>query len=95
MSEGKSHLLALALSPISGALRAGVFAKGWEWFVADEFGLPGLSLLTAWGISFLISFLVWFPRTADDSPDGMTGWLQSVLFSVLAFASLLLLVQFR
>lgn len=87
-------LIALALSPFSGALRAGVFAKGWEWFVADEFGLPHLSLLQAWGISFLVSFLVWLPHGDEDS-DPLLAFCASVLLSVFTFVALLILVQFR
>lgn len=84
----------------TGAVRALVAAKGYEWFVADTFGVRPLSLVQAWGLFLLISF-----ATISIDSDGndkrrplvimLTGLITSLLFSGLAFVGLLILANFR
>lgn len=91
--------LTWALGWPTGALRAAVAMKGWEWFVADTFDVPGLGFVPAWGLFFLVGFATMRPDlTPDDrSPYHLAAISlgSSVIFSVLAFVSLLILASLR
>lgn len=79
----------------TGAVRAAVAMKGWEWFVADTFGAPELGLIEAWGLFLLASFAV-MHMSGDDKRRPLTLMVEGVVFSLLmsavAFVSLLILV---
>lgn len=47
---------------VSGAL----LAKMWEWFIADPFGAPYLSVVQAIGVSLTIGYLI---HRTDTRPD--------------------------
>lgn len=83
----------------SGAVRAAVAMKAWEWFVTDTFGVPSLGFIEAWGLFLLVSFATATLDTKpDDRPPGelaVTGFFLSLLFSGVAFVSLLILAGLR
>lgn len=82
----------------TGAVHAAVAMKGWEWFVADTFGLPTLSLIQAWGLFALISFATYqFHDTESEyTPFAALGrnLALSLLLSGFAFVGLLILSVF-
>lgn len=83
----------------TGALRALVAMKGWEWFVADTFGLPTLSFIQTWGLFMLISFAVWqFTSSAKNKNSALvqvlSGLLSSVLVSGFFFLAIFILSLF-
>lgn len=92
-------IVAYVLSFPSGAVRALVAMKGWEWFVADTFGAPTLGFVEAWGLFLLISFATLHPDlTDDDTAPGVLmfrGFFLSLLLSALMFLSFLLLASIR
>lgn len=87
---------------ISGPISGAVLAKGWEWFVADTFGITTISFVQAWGISVLTHMLTYNVKniTSSDDADDFTGYsvynaiFSSVMYSGLAFLSFLTLSQF-
>lgn len=105
MSDTKSQegcaALAVAwlISWPSGAIRALVAMKGWEWFVTDTFGAPSLGLIEAWGLFLLISFAtLQYHHDADDRTLPVMvaeGFFMSLVMSTIAFTSLLTLVTLR
>jgi hypothetical protein len=83
----------------SGAVRAAVAMKGWEWFVTDTFGVPELGFVEAWGLFMLVSFAT-FQFTGDDTekrPAVVLGEAiaASLFISAFTFVSLLALVSLR
>lgn len=93
-------LVAWVLSWPSGAVRAAVAMKGWEWFVADTFGVSELGFIQAWGFFLLISFATFHVSAtpASDKRPGLLvleGFFISLTWSVIGFASLLVLVSLR
>lgn len=89
---------AILLSLISGPIAGAVLAKGWEWFVVDTFGLPGISVAQAWGLRLLSGFVVHTPTDDDDritpAETTVTNFLMSLTRSAMAFAAFSLVVQF-
>lgn len=84
----------------SGAVRAAVAMKGWEWFVADTFGAPEVGLIEVWGLFLLVSFATSHlsPSSAPERSPGVLiaeRFLSSLLLSALTFVSLLVLVSLR
>lgn len=84
----------------TGAVRALVAMKGWEWFVADTFGWYQPSLVETWGLFGLISFATL--QIDTDPDDGTSNWIraatgltQSLVASGIWFLSLLILSGFR
>ena len=84
----------------TGALRALVVAKGWEWFVADTFGVTALSFFQVWGLLLLIGLVTshFSPTDAKNDvgplPAVVSGLLTSVTTSAIYFVSLLILSAF-
>lgn len=84
----------------TGAVRALVAMKGWEWFVADTFGLPVLSFVQAWGLFVLVSFAVLRIESGKNEPlqspirVAIIARVMSLISSGLAFTSLLILSWF-
>lgn len=82
----------------SGALRAAVVMKGWEWFVTDTFGTPSLGLIEAWGLVLLVSLATMSHPGEDSRPPlrlMVHGFLLSVVLSGVVFLSLLILAALR
>lgn len=83
----------------TGAVRALVIMKGWEWFVSDTFDVTTLSFIQAWGIALLVSFLtISISRTASDGRRPLTivrmNVFSSLMLSWIYFVSLLILSAF-
>jgi len=102
--SGASYLGAMVggwvLGWFSGAVRAAVAMKGWEWFVVDTFGAPPVGFFEAWGLFLLVSFATMHVDTStssDRSPSelAVTGFLMSLLMSGVFFASLVILAGLR
>ena len=58
----------ILLLPLFAAWRSFVATKLWAWFVVSTFGLPALSMPTAYGIMLVSAMFV--PHTQCDSKDG-------------------------
>ena len=84
----------------TGALRALVVSKGWEWFVAGTFGATALSFFQVWGLLLLVGLVTshFSPTDAKNDvgplPAVVSGLLTSVTTSVIYFVSLLILSVF-
>lgn len=82
----------------TGALRAAVAMKGWEWFVADTFGAPEVSFFQAWGIAMLVSFAtIHFSGTKSEYTPYQSvfvGLFLSVLLSCVSFVSFAVIASF-
>lgn len=83
----------------SGAVRAVVWMKGWEWFVVDTFGAPSLAFVEAWGLSVLVSFATMQLQNDQDQRRPYRIMAVSVLTSLVlsgfVFTSLAILAAFR
>lgn len=83
----------------TGAVRAVVLMKGWEWFVADTFGVPTIGFVATWGLSMLIAFATmhWNPSGNKERPYVVmaTGLILSLILSASCFVSLLILSGWR
>lgn len=83
----------------SGAVRALVLMKGWEWFVADTFDVPGLGFIQTWGLWLLISLTTVHLTASDDKrltiAYAFTTTLTSLVLSGIWFASIIILAGFR
>lgn len=92
-------VLGWTLGWFTGGVRAAVAMKGWEWFVADTFGVPQVGFVEAWGFFLLVSFAVTLhPPTSDDKRPYVVmaeGLLFSLLMSGLVFGSMAILAGFR
>lgn len=81
----------------TGAVRAVVWMKGWEWFVASTFAVVTLSFIEAWGLSVLATFATVQLRF-DGGPQRIGPWgraAASLIVSGMFFLSLLILSGFR
>ena len=83
----------------TGALRALVFMKGWEWFVVDTFGAQTLSFVQSWGLFMLVNFAT-YQLNAEHSKARpliamLANLITSLMWSGLAFVSLLILAGLR
>lgn len=91
--------LGIILAFVSAPLYGAVLAKGWEWFVADTFGIYAISTVQAIGLSWVVGLITHTP-TDEKLKEGelvskvVTRWFQSVFVSAFAFLSFLVLVQF-
>lgn len=85
----------------TGAVRAAVWMKGWEWFVVDTFGAPPLGFVEAWGLSVLVSFATMQLQSGDGEDPRRpyrimaTSVLTSLVLSGMVFAALAILAGFR
>jgi hypothetical protein len=89
-----------ALGLITAPITALAITKGWEWFVADTFGIASLSIVQAWGISWLVHILTYFYRPADADVEVnmrtiFNASFSGVFYSLVGLLSMFLLVQFR
>ncbi len=92
-------LVLLALVPFMSIINGALLAKLWEWFIADPFGAPYLSVVQAIGVAMVVGFLVF---QYNDSEPEHRGW-SAVGFTVgiacaryaLTLIAALVLVQFR
>lgn len=79
----------------TGAVRALVAMKGWEWFVADTFDLPTLSFVQTWGLFMLINFATFQFTHSNDKrrplESVMSNLINSLLMSGFFFISLFIL----
>lgn len=84
----------------TGAFRALVTMKGWEWFVADTFGVRTLSFIQAWGLLLLINFTTYQLSSSSSKnesgpfPTMVAGIISSLLWSIFGFTTLLILTAF-
>jgi hypothetical protein len=70
-------ILAFLLGMVSAAIQAFVATYLWAWFIVPTFGLPPLGLVTAMGISLLIS-LLFRSRPEEDDDDVAATFERSV-----------------
>lgn len=103
IEKGIDDMSALAVRWIlgwgSGAVRAVVLMKGWEWFVTDTFGAPAVGFIEAWGLGLLVSFATVLLPKSEPSTQPMKDAIESIVASLflsgLFFLSMLILVGFR
>lgn len=93
-------ILGFLLGLITGPISALTITKGWEWFVADTFGITSLSIVEAWGISWLTHILTYFyhPQASGQESTARSLFIATfigIFYSLIGLLSLLLLVQFR
>lgn len=100
-TDGGCIAIALAwiLGWATGALRAFVFMKGWEWFVADTFNVPELHFIQAWGLVYLVGFATWQQNPVTESKvdpivSAILALVTSVVWSTFAFVAMLILTVF-
>lgn len=83
----------------TGAVRAAVAMKGWEWFVADTFDAPQLGFVEAWGFFILVSFATMQLHHGQDPRRPLEvaahELLSSLLLSCMFFLSLVILAGLR
>lgn len=90
LGKGVLFFLTLALATV---VRGLVLTRLWAWFVADTFGLRGLSVAQAVGFAMLFSFLVSHPVAEVKKNDKSFGTLltEALIKVVLANGVTLLL----
>lgn len=90
--------LAWVLGWGTGAVRALVAMKGWEWFVSDTFGVRELTFIQAWGLFMLIAFATfqYNQEKSNHKPfyGAAYGTALSLVVSGFAFSSMLILTWF-
>lgn len=83
----------------TGAIHALVAMKGYEWFIADTFGVPALPFIQVWGLFMLISFATYqFTDSGNNRRPFavlVLGVYHSLLLSGFFFVSLLILAGYR
>ena len=81
----------VAIILAGGLLRAFVFEKLWAWFVVPQFSVPPISLITALGLSMLVSLFTDMTSAAKSAENkelpelfGMLGgFTMAYLFTLL------------
>jgi hypothetical protein len=83
----------------TGAVRAAVAMKGWEWFFADTFGAPALGFVEAWGFFLLVTWVTMQLPTGQDKRRPaeimVSSLAASLAMSGLVFVSFVILAGFR
>lgn len=83
----------------TGAVKAAVAMKGWEWYVVDTFDAPSVGFIEAWGLWLLVSFVTLRLSSGKDDRRPMKMMVESVISSLalsgLFFVSLFILAGYR
>lgn len=87
-------LPAIMIGWMTGAYRAWVFMLCWGWFVVPATGLPGIGFWISWGLTMMITMMVYrySPADLDASsgvPDKNLALITAALYSSIMTTSTL------